>query len=302
MDSSSNLEIHTPIQYVPGVGAERAPLFERLKLRKAIDLLFYFPRSYQEVTACKSVSELKDGLRVTLSGIVVDTESRFGFSGNSTVGVLVAVDGGGYVRCVWYNQPFRRDSHPVGQRLLARGVVQSSGVAYQMRHPEITVLAAGEPVPDAKPRPVYPLTEGLNQLHISRAVRAVLPLADQMEEALPMEVRQAAAERLRLKSPHLLGIADALRQIHEPDTMEQTTDARTRFIFQELFVLQLALAVHRHAYQHERPAPSIQATPMIHNRILKRFPFQLTQDQLRVIEEIRGDMAKTVPKIGRAHV
>lgn len=292
---TNGLEFNTPIQFVPGVGAPRAAMFERLGIRKAIDLLFHFPRSYQEVSECKSILELEEGVLATVVGVVVDIDSRFTFEGKSSVGVLLAVDGGGYVRCTWFNQPFRREAYSRGQRVLARGVVKSTGVAYQMRHPEVTILDADEPPPPPRPRAVYPLTEGLTQRMLSSAIDAALPLAQNIEEALSEEIRRDAAMILKPGSDPLLPIDQALQQIHQPIDMAQAEAARLRFVFQEFFVLQLALAMHRYAYQQEHPAPSIEANAMVHTRILKRFPFALTDDQRKVIEEVRADMAKTVP-------
>lgn len=295
MNLPSNLELHSPLHAVHAIGTQRAHLFERLGLRRIIDLLFYFPRTYQEVSECQSILELKEGTLATVVGTIVDMDSRFSMEGRSSVGALLAVDGGGYLRCVWYNQPFRRENHAIGQRLLARGVVRSSGVAYQMRHPEVTILAPDEAPPPPLPRPVYPLTEGLTNRQIAWAVDTVLPLAAGIEEALPPEIRQQAAARMQLPADSLPSIQDALRWIHQPESMPQAQLARARFIFQELFVLQLALAMYRYQCRHAMPAPSIPANAMIHARILKRFPFTLTQDQQQVIETIRTDMANTLP-------
>ena len=255
-------------------------------------------------------------------------DSRFGFDGRSSVGLLLEIEGGGYLRCIWYNQPFRREQFSIGRRVLATGVVKSSGVALQMRHPEVLLLADGEEPPPAKPIPIYPLTEGLQQRNVAQSIAAVMPLIEHVEEALPLEVRERAAQKLacmlsatsssgksNLTSsesslsrlplfdgdtaesapPKLLSIHDALRMIHQPETMIEAHDARLRFIFQELFVLQLALAMHRHKTQYSKPAPSIPSNAMVHARILKRFPFDLTGDQTLAIEDIRRDMAREIP-------
>lgn len=295
MTSPSNFDLHSPVHLVPSIGMQRAHLFERLGIRRAIDLLFHFPRTYQESSECQSILELKEGLLATVVGTIVDMDSRFSLEGRSSVGALLAVDGGGYVRCVWYNQPFRRENHSIGQRLLARGVIRSSGVAYQMRHPEVTVLEPGESPPPPRPRPVYPLTEGLSQRQVSWAIESILPLALDIEEALPSELRSKAALLMKLDADLLPTIQDALLWIHQPKDMPEAQVARARFIFQELFVLQLALAMYRYACRHAAPAPSIPTNALIHSRILKRFPFDLTDDQKQVIETIRLDMANTIP-------
>ena len=295
MTSPSNFDLHSPVHLVPSIGMQRAHLFERLGIRRAIDLLFHFPRTYQESSECQSILELKEGLLATVVGTIVDMDSRFSLEGRSSVGALLAVDGGGYVRCVWYNQPFRRENHSIGQRLLARGVIRSSGVAYQMRHPEVTVLEPGESPPPPRPRPVYPLTEGLSQRQVSWAIESILPLALDIEEALPSDLRSKAALLMKLDADLLPTIQDALLWIHQPKDMPEAQVARARFIFQELFVLQLALAMYRYACRHAAPAPSIPTNALIHSRILKRFPFDLTDDQKQVIETIRLDMANTIP-------
>ena len=306
--TSPPLEVGTPLQFIPGIGPQRVELFHKLGVRRAIDLLFLFPRSYQDIAPFQSITELEPGIRASVVGQIVDMDQRVSFEGRSSVGVLLAVDGGGYVRCVWYNQPFRRQQFLMGMRVIATGIAKSTGISFEMRHPETTILAADQPLPEAKPIPVYPLTEGLQQRHVASAVAAVLEhLTDAIEEALPESIRQAAnlpvdfvaSEKLggsEDKSfPPLLGIAQALRSIHQPTTVEEANEARHRFIFQELFVYQLALAMRRHRLQHDKPAPKIAATPMIHARILKRFGFELTRDQLQAIEDVRTDMAQDVP-------
>ena len=295
--SAQPIEVGTPLQFIPGIGPQRVELFHKLGVRRVTDLLFLFPRSYQDIAPYQSITELEPGVRASVIGQIVDMDQRVSFEGRSSVGILLAVDGGGYVRCVWYNQPFRRQQFLHGMRVIATGIAKSTGISFEMRHPETTILAADQPLPEAKPIPVYPLTEGLQQRHVANAVAAVLDhLVDSMEEALPESIRLAANQvNSTSNTIPLPGIAQALRVIHQPDTVEQANEARHRFIFQELFVYQLALAMRRHRLQHDKPAPKIEANPKIHARILKRFGFELTRDQLKAIEDVRADMAQEVP-------
>ena len=301
------MDVGTPLQFIPGIGPLRVELFQKLGVRRATDLLFLFPRSYQDIAPYQSITELEPGVRASVIGQIVDMDQRVSFEGRSSVGILVAVDGGGYVRCVWYNQPFRRQQFLHGMRVIATGIAKSTGISFEMRHPETTILAADQPPPEAKPMPIYPLTEGLQQRHVATAVAAVLDnLSNSIEEALPDSIRLIAKQPNRYvttpqtdsgaeKPVPLLSIAEALRAIHQPHTMAEANEARHRFIFQELFVYQLALAMRRHRLQHEKSAPRIVASPMIHARILKRFGFELTRDQLRAIEDVRNDMLQDVP-------
>ena len=301
------VEVGTPLQKIPGIGLQRVDLFHKLGVRRATDLLFLFPRSYQDIAPYQSITELEPGFRASVIGQIVDMDQRVSFEGRSSVGILLAIDGGGYVRCVWYNQPFRRQQFLHGMRVIATGMAKSTGISFEMRHPETTILAPGQSLPEAKPIPVYPLTEGLQQRHVASAVAAVLEnLTDSIDEALPDSIRLSANQPAESDGNHsvgstesrtspLFGIAQALRAIHQPNTLAEANEARHRFIFQELFVYQLALAMRRHRLQHDKPAPKIAATPMIHARILKRFGFELTRDQLQAIEDVRNDMAQDVP-------
>ncbi len=305
--SALPVEVGTALQFIPGIGPLRVELFQKIGVRRAADLLFLFPRGYQDIAPYQSITELEPGVRASVIGQVVDMDQRVSFEGRSSVGILLTVDGGGYVRCVWYNQPFRRQQFSIGMRVIATGMAKSTGISFEMRHPETTILAADQPLPEARPIPVYPLTEGLQQRHVSIAVAAVLDhLTDSIDEALPETIRLSANQPLRPelttqafanleKQKPLLGIAQALRAIHQPHSIDEANEARHRFIFQELFVYQLALAMRRHRLQHQKPAPKIVASPMIHARILKRFGFDLTPDQLRAIEDVRKDMAEEVP-------
>jgi len=311
------IEVGTPLQFLPGIGLQRVELFHKLGVRRATDLLFLFPRSYQDIAPYQSITELEPGLRASVIGQVVDMDQRVSFEGRSSVGILLAIEGGGYVRCVWYNQPFRRQQFTHGMRVIATGMAKSTGISFEMRHPETTILAVDQPLPEAKPIPIYPLTEGLQQRHVATAVAAVLEnLIGSIDEALPESIRLSAnpysvprtkpathlgssgvsesAKDQKQPAP-LLGIAQALRSIHQPNTIEEANEARHRFIFQELFVYQLALAMRRHRLQHDKPAPKIVSSPMIHARILKRFGFELTRDQLKAIDDVRVDMGQDVP-------
>lgn len=301
------VEASTPLQFIPGIGPNRAALFPKIGVQKALDLLFLFPRSYQDVAPYQQITELDPPNRATVVGTVVDMDQRFSFDGRASIGVLLAVEGGGYVRCVWYNQPFRRQQFAIGMRVVATGIPKANALSFEMRHPETLILAPDQPLPAAKPVPLYPLTEGLQQRHVVAAVHAVVDaLSDTVDEALSEEIRHRASILLRqipghelnvdeADIPPLMPIGIALRKIHQPDSLLESADARLRFIFQELFVYQLALAMRRHRLRFDKPAPKIEATPMIHARILRRFPFDLTNSQLHAIEEVRHDMAQQTP-------
>lgn len=283
---SSAEQLLAPVQFLKGVGPERAALLERLGVRSIADLLFLFPRDYQDLTDFRPMNQLEEDKWISVCGQVEEVDFRlWPETGRSLVGVLV-MDQTGYVRAVWFNQLFMREKFARGQRVVLTGRPRRRGLVWQMHHPKVVWLEEDEQPPPGRILPVYPLTEGLQQYQIRRLVeRALDEYAGYLEEAFPPEF---------LQEHGLWPIQRAIRQVHFPDDQTSLQQARRRFIYQELFQLQLALALRRQA-QTQRQAPVLQATALIDARIRRLFPFELTESQNQAIREIVQDMAKPVP-------
>ncbi len=287
IETKRELTLATPLQFLSKVGFAKAGLFEKLGLRRVADLLFFFPRAYQEVRPTQKVDELQSDLPCSVLGTIDSVDLRAFPDGRSSFGVLLAIEGGGYLRLVWFNQTFHRHKLRRGVRLVAKGVAKSSGISWQMVHPEYVVLEADEPVPEPKPQPIYPLTEGLQQRNIREAVASAIDACSTMVvEALPEAFRE---------THRLLSVQTALRAVHQPSNLAEAEEGRYRFKFQELLVYQLAIAWRRYHLQHDAPAPALPPSGLIHARILQRLGFELTSDQHRVVDEIGHDMARTIP-------
>jgi ATP-dependent DNA helicase RecG len=276
----------TPVEYLRGVGPARAPLLERLGLRTASQLLFYFPRDYQDVSDERTIAELaEDDSLQSVRGTVQEVAATSSGFGRTRVSVLLA-DGTGMLRANWFNQPFMREKFQQGQSLLLTGTPRMRGLMWEMSHPQITWLAEEEAPIESKVLPVYGLTEGLSQFHMRRIVQgAVEQFADLLDEVFP--ARELAQFRL-------MGLVEAVRTIHKPADREQLAAARRRFVFQELFVLQLALSVRR-SEQRQLPAHPLPVDARIDARIRRLMPFELTESQNRAIAETAADLALDRP-------
>ncbi len=276
----------TPVQYLKGVGPERAELLRKLGLNFASDVLFFFPRDYQDFTDRRDIDHLEEGKPQSVEGIVEEIKMRTSRAGRTLLGVLIR-SGDGYLRAMWFNQPFMRKNFFEGQRVIVSGKPKNEGLMWQMTHPQVETLADEEEEPAGKILPVYSLTEGLRQRHVRKIVRAAIEqFADQLEEVFPEEFR---------KTHRLAPIREALQQIHFPDDADSLAVARRRFIYQELFILQLALAVKRRRQTDNRRSPNLEATAPIDARIRRLFPFDFTEGQKRAIEEIAKDMQGPLP-------
>ncbi|MCL6501993.1 MAG: ATP-dependent DNA helicase RecG [Pirellulales bacterium] len=277
-------DLLTPVQYLKGVGPQRAELLKRLGLCTAADVLFYFPRDYQDLSDMTSVTALQEGALVRLRGLVAEVDWRPLLQGRSVLGVLLHCEGG-CVRLIWFNQTYLRDRFTMGEELVATGKVRMRGLVWELVHPEVQTLDA-DPGFTGGLLPVYPLTEGLSQRTLRQIVRSALEVhAPLLEEALPAEL---------LARHDLPSISEALHGMHVPESAEMLARARRRLAYQELLVLQLALAIRRHQNE-QAAAPRLAATPKIDARIRRLFPFDFTAGQREAISAIVQDLESGRP-------
>lgn len=279
-------QLATPAQYLKGVGPQKAELLARLDLHYARDLLFFFPRAYQDMSELREIDQLEEGQLASVVGTVEEVELRNTGPGRSILGVLLR-QGTKYLRLVWFNQAYLQHRLREGQRLLVSGEPKLQGLRWEMTHPRFEHLGEDEDVPAGRILPVYSLTEGLNQTTMRRIVQGVVEnYAQLVEEVFPEEY---------LDTHDLWPIRAALPQIHQPADRMSREQATRRFVYQELLVLQLALGLRKHRLKNNRNAPPLPTDARIDSRITRLFPFELTAGQRRAIDEIAADMAQEHP-------
>lgn len=279
-------QLATPVQYLKGVGPDRAVLLEKLNLRTARDVLFFFPRDYEDMSQVCDIANLQEGESVSVCATVEEVELRNTGVGRSLLGVLLR-QGNQYLRALWFNQPHMREKFHTGQRVLVAGESKLNALRWEMTHPKVEFLGDNELPPTGRILPVYPLTEGLKQHELRRIVHSVV-------ETFTPAVEDVFTDDF-LDQHHLWPIRAALPQIHGPADRLCLEQARRRFIYQELFVMQLALARRKWITAHQRQASPLPVTAKIDARIRRLFAFELTADQEQAIREITADMARTMP-------
>ncbi|MCI0334899.1 MAG: ATP-dependent DNA helicase RecG [Planctomycetes bacterium] len=276
----------TPVEFVRGVGPQRAELLAKLEVRTAGDLVFFFPRDYQDLTDRREIADLQEDALQTVRGEVVEVDARSSGFGKSVVGVLVR-QGHDHLRAIWFNQPFMREKFREGQHVLLSAKPRFRGGRWEMPHPRVTWLDGAEDQPEMRLLPLYPLTEGVTQYQMRRMVAsAVENFGHVLEEVFPDAL---------LRRYDLMPLAEALSAIHSPQDAEQLERARRRFVFQELFVLQLAVVARRWQQQVGFRAPPLAASADINARIERLFPFELTAGQRMAMHDVAADMARETP-------
>ena len=167
------------------------------------------------------------------------------------------------------------------------GMPKRRGLCWEIAHPRVVYLGTDDQPTQGQMLPVYSLTEGLPQSRLRKIVHHVVnELADEVPEVFPASF---------LTNHQLWFIGPSLRAIHIPRNSEDVQQARRRFVYQELLVLQLALALRRWNLQRTGRAPALPATAKIDARIRRLFPFELTAGQQQAIAEIAADMGRSVP-------
>ena len=293
------LTLATPVQFLPGVGPSRAEKLGKLGLRTAQDLLFLFPRDYEYPAPPARIDQLSEGKPASFVGTISDAEIASRTPGKSVFAAIVQNDTGA-ARILFFNQPFRADVLTIGRQVLVSGSPKLNGLRMELVHPKVTLLDDTEESSEPQILPVYPLTEGVRQIEMRRVVGAAVgELGDQLVEVMPSRLRQDAAEMLRaagIETPEqLCDLRTALGSLHNPRSRSDLADARTRLVFQELLVMQLALAMRRRKLTTDLRAPPLVSSAMIEARIFNRFPFELTGDQRRAVRDVAGDMARQFP-------
>src|SRR3954447_4284722 len=166
---SPSEQLATPVQFLKGVGPDRAELLAKLDLHYAADVLFFFPRTYQDMSELREISQLEEGVIASVVGVIEEVDLRSIGTGKSLLGMLLK-QGTNFLRCLWFNQPWMRQKLPEGRRVLVSGEPKLEGLRWEMAHPRVELLADDEDAPAGRILPVYSLTEGVNQSQMRRVV------------------------------------------------------------------------------------------------------------------------------------
>ena len=195
--SASELTLATKVQYLPGVGPQRAEKLAKLGIRNVRDLVFFFPRQYEHPAPPTNVDRLKEGVEASLVGVVTDAELVSRTPGKSVFGAVLQTETGA-VRILFFNQPFRAETITFDRHLMISGAPKLNGLRWEFVHPQVTLLDSDEDVPKPRILPVYPLTDGVKQADLRKLTTPIVEqLSDSLTEVLPEILRCKAADSLR---------------------------------------------------------------------------------------------------------
>jgi ATP-dependent DNA helicase RecG len=273
-----------PVSRLKGVGVKLEQLLQRVGAQTIWDLLYVFPRRYDDYSLMKPIKDLVYGEQVTIIGTIWETRARRGRS-NQVIVQTVISDGTANIQVTWFNQQWLAEKLKAGMQIVISGKVDQYLGRLVFNSPEWEPLEL-EPLRTRRIVPVYPLTQGLNSNKMRDLIRtAVSEWAPRLPEPLPASLRTRR---------NLYPLSHAIQQIHFPESQETLYRARQRLTFDELIQLQLGMLSQRREWQSVPavPIPRDQV-PLI--RLQNALPFELTNAQKRVVDEITNDMSRDAP-------
>ena len=290
MDEQSVL--NQSIEGLSTIGPKKSEVLKKTGIKTLEDLFYYFPRRYLDRSNVVPIRQLREGQEATIivkivrKGIKPGRRKRF---------ILMVSDGTGFLTCVWFSQlNYWQRIFNIGDWLALSGKIGNFG-GLQMSHPEFDRLNPNQEnklVHTGKIIPLYPSSEALAKLGFdSRGFRRLMTSLfqkyhHQVEEILPLQV----IETLRLMS-----LKEALRNIHFPDDFDRLYKAKRRLKFDELYYMQVIIALRRHHTLEKQSGIKFDQVGNKVKELADKLPFELTNAQKQVLREIRSDMKSSRP-------
>ncbi len=276
----------TPVQFLKGVGPERAELLAKLEIHLVRDLLWNVPRDVLDLSAVVHPRDLQEDQPATIRGEVVDIDARPLKHGRTMVAALFRCEQE-FIKGLWFNQPWMRQKLPNGSWWLISGKPKLQSRRFEFHHPRLQSLAPDDIDVKGEVLPRYHLTEGLKMHEMSRiSQQAVIEYGPFVADPLPPSF---------LERHTLPALAEGLRQMHLPATLAEFNAGKNRLVFDDLLEFEVGVFLRRRAWDKHQTSPQIPLTPKIDQRIRRLFPFELTSGQNQAIEQIALDLNQRFP-------
>jgi ATP-dependent DNA helicase RecG len=276
--------LDAPTTVLNGVGQVNAERLVKLGIFTLRDMLYHFPRRYEDYSQQVSIRDLRYGMEATVIGSVKSISKRQGKGRRFSTEAVISDETGG-LRVNWFNQPWMIRNLDIGNDVVLSGKVDQYLGRLTMNNPEWELLDQ-EQLHTNRIVPIYPLTADVGQRWLRGLMnRVVGHWATRLPDPLPDSV---------VRSANLVPISDALLQAHFPDSHEQIAAARTRLAFDELFLLQLAVLQQKQKWQGQTARRFTSAKEWLDVQ-LAHLPYQLTTAQKRAFAELINDLESGRP-------
>ena len=271
-----------PITILKGIGPSNAKQFENLNILTLRDLICHFPRGYEDRTRLVTISQLEADRPACFKAMVMNTPRTAHIRKGLDMTKVQLADHTARLNVTFFNNRYVTDQLQYGKEYIFYGAINGDFSGYAMTNPTFESLDA-PPVTTRRVLPIYPLTAGLSNAAVLKAVNQALAICDVPEEIIPEDVRRQYG---------ILPAERAYYAIHQPTSMEEAELAKRRLVFEEFFIFSAGLSLLRASRAGKTAVPYT-------NTNLKPFyaalPFELTGAQKRAIGEIAADVSRGVP-------
>ncbi|MBS4536098.1 ATP-dependent DNA helicase RecG [Clostridium sp. D2Q-14] len=276
------MNLSDSVQYLKGVGPKKAERLKRLNIKTISDILFYFPRSYEDRKSIKKIRNCENREKVTLSvqisGSAVTLRPKKGI----TITKIPVKDETGLAYLVYFNQSYISNNLKIGDKIKVNGKVNISYGQIQIQNPIYTKGNDKSKVGSIVP--IYSLTNKISNNEMIKIVKYSLNnYLDQVEEIFPLTMR----EKL-----NLISIDEAFKNVHFPIDRDAYKSAKYRLVFEEFLILQLGLLLIKSKLQNNKLGIKFNIQDRS-KEFINTLPFKLTSAQLKVFKEIQKDMEST---------
>ncbi len=272
------MKISDPVKSLKGVGDKTALMFEKIKVMTIEDLLRLAPRNYLSFDEPVDIDETVVGNRVAIRASVQTYVDVKKIRKLTLVSCMVS-DGTGSVKLVWFNSPFLKQVFHIGQSFIFVGNLSVRGNLLVMEHPEYYTEKQYEELKSTL-QPIYPLTTGLSNKVVTKAVKSALPMLDEIEDKIPENVRDTF---------ELMPLKEAINGVHFPKSFDDMLMCRDRIVFDEFFYFLVHMRLIR-----ERTVKAKNQYIMDEHKwtddFINNLPFSLTVGQYKAVCEILKDI------------
>jgi ATP-dependent DNA helicase RecG len=274
-----------PLQTIPNVGPAKSKALSKIGLLTLEDLLYYFPRKYEDYSLLLPINRIEYNQKVTIIGSVKSIHTRSAKNNKVKITELILEDGTGTLRITFFNQPFLHKRLFKGAQIVVSGKTEMYLGRLAMNNPYWERLDQKNLFTN-RIVPIYKLTKNITQNWLRKVMdHTVSQWAPRVPDYFPTSL---------IKEADLLDLSKAIYEVHNPETFELLARAQQRISFDEIFFLQLGVLQQRRNWQ-KATSTVFKVTNEWLDRIYQKLPYQLTNAQLKTINDIRNDFIKGIP-------
>lgn len=272
------------IQYLKGVGPNRAAKLNKLNIFTVEDMLNYFPVKYEDRRSVKKINELSDNVKCLLKIRLFEKPNKTRIKKNMSIIKAVGKDETGFITLTFFNQDFLIDKLLEGETYYVFGVAKAGYGKFEMTNPEIELVHNDWKA--NKITPIYGLTYGLTNNEITKLMKTALEAYyNKIENVLPTEISSEYK---------LVTRKNAIKNLHFPENGRKYSISKKTIAYEKLLVMQLGLMAIKSNLRSDLPGIKIMSTKLS-EKLVKSIPYKLTNAQLKVIDEIKKDMNSSKP-------